>query len=581
MEVTASRTSGVAPLSVHFDVESAIGSETATAQPMPEFHDYEYEWDFGDPGSGSWAPTGKPKNAAKGPIAVHVFEAPGTYRVNVTKRDSSGVLASRMVTVTVSDPEAVYAGQKTICVSDATSNDFTGAPAGSRHIATNDLRTIAPLAAAGTRILFRRGSTWSSVPDIQYLWPNNAGPVTIGAYGAGVGADAYGIYSNNPVIQLASGATFFAIDSKQDWRAMDLTFTSDSQAYGAVSGTSDFQKWLFLRLKISRAQNSLGWTIWDTRNLLLPDQMAIVSCVIPGAQDYPLYVGAEHLAILGSMCKDSSSTHVVRVWQAYRSVISDNDFSGSSLSSGTGRHALKLHSPLESQIGPSPGTGNLQHRTSYSVVSDNVIGSSGPWPVNLAPEDSGSDERVSHIIFERNRYAGDHGSQSSTPLQIAIRVCGRYITVRNNILDSQTTGEYFTGIMVVPGGSTPSPVGVEIYNNTIFRKGPNSSGETWIGVSVESGCTGTAVKNNLVSFQNERNNAQLIANAGSGTVSAGNLLWPEAGFVNAAGSDPLARDFRLVSSAPVDAGVKVPVFEDFLGNDRPKNSAYDIGAIEN
>src|SRR5688572_955637 len=69
-----SRTRGAAPLAVFFDATATRCDGDCNA-----FLDLHYAWDFGDPGSGTWAVRGNSRNAAYGPTAAHVFEKAGTY----------------------------------------------------------------------------------------------------------------------------------------------------------------------------------------------------------------------------------------------------------------------------------------------------------------------------------------------------------------------------------------------------------------------------------------------------------------------------------------------------------------------
>jgi len=562
--VLPSRTTGVAPLYVNFatDYVGTLGDRA--------FHDYAFSWSFGDPGSGSWGTNGKPKNAAQGPVAAHVFETPGTYTVALSVRDAHGAVASGQAQIVVSDPEVVYAGTKTTCVS--TSGTFDGAPAGARQVTTTDLRTITSYATAGSRILLRRGDSWTTSGGLD--WPENGGPVTLGAFGPGTNPDSLGIFANAPRITVTSGG-FMTMDFKQDWRIMDLSLVDPTRALGTFGGAMELQRQLYLRLKIEGFDTALGWSHWNTRALMPIDEMAIVSCDLSNGGDHALYVGSERLAILGCRARDAHSSHVVRVWQAYRGVIAHNEISGSSLDTTTGRHALKFHGPKESELSPADANGHLRVRSSCSVVSDNVFGSSGPWPINLAPQDGGSDERLSHIVFERNRYFADFGSQSSTPLQIVLRVCGRYITVRNNVLDGSNAGSYFTGIAVLRDGVEPAPEQIAVYHNTICKAGTDTSG--WVGISVDASVRASAVRNNLIALSGGP--SRLLDNASPDLQASHNLLTASPGFTAPGATHPLARDFRLQASSPaLGAGTPVPVFEDFDGNARPQ--VPDLGAFE-
>ena len=99
--------------------------------------------------------------------------------------------------------------------------------------------------------------------------------------------------------------------------------------------------------------------------------------------------------------------------------------SGSSLQSDSGRQALKMHGPSENEVN-STNWDRLKSRTEYTIISDNIFGSSGPWPVSLGPQNEQEDERLSNIIFERNRYCGDFGKRSSAsfPLDTAFLFYG-------------------------------------------------------------------------------------------------------------------------------------------------------------
>ena len=82
-------------------------------------------------------------------------------------------------------------------------------------------------------------------------------------------------------------------------------------------------------------------------------------------------------------------------------MIKHNNISGSTLVSGEGLHALKLHGENESDIGTYAETGNsgLEKRTAFTMVADNVFGSSGPEPVSIGPQSPSWDERLSDIII--------------------------------------------------------------------------------------------------------------------------------------------------------------------------------------
>lgn len=558
---TCSRTSGVAPLSVHFDAE--VAASTATVR---HFHDYEYRWDFGDTGAGTWGTTGKSKNTAKGGVATHVYETAGTYSAALLVVDIDGyTIEEESFEITVSDPDTVYAGTLTICVSDATSNDFTGAPSGSTHIATDDLTTIDQLATAGYRILFRRGSTWTSS---GLTFPNNAGPVTLGAYGSG----------DRPQITM-TGGSFCAMDSKQNWRIMDLSFV-----YGGGSvfgGILSMQRILLLRIKTDGFDVGIGWSHWNDNSSIVIDQMVLVDCECINNISYAFYGGAERIAIMGSTFADCDITHVLRCWQAYKGVIQHNRMSGASLTGSLNRHAMKLHGPGDTEFGPlTPGTSQLRYRTSFAMVSDNVFGSSGAWPVMISPQDAGADEVMFDIIFERNRFSRQFGTQTEYLTIIAVHVAADYTTLRNNIIDATGASDDLTGIYICEYGPAGPHTGVECYNNTIYCSN-NTASDVRYGFHVDASNTDTVIRNNLVSFPGTAALEVLIDDDSSDLVQDHNLLTDTPYLVDPDNATPLSRDFDLeVTSGAIDQGTDVAVFEDFSGESRPVNEVFDIGAYE-
>lgn len=572
-----SRSSGVAPLSVHFTAGFNASSTTDRG-----FHNFEYSWNFGDPNSGTWGTDGESKNVAKGPVTAHIYETPGTYSATLVIRDATGVVDTDRFTITVSDPNVVYSGTNTTCISDTAHNDFTGCPSGAARVSTNDISSIINYVGANRRVLLHRGSSWVSS---GVNMPSNAGPVTISAYGVGNNPDGFGIYRNAPLITLNSGS-FVDLSRKQDWRITDITFAGSSNSPGIFGGgIGNTQRILLMRLKTTGFGVPIGLTHWKESASDVIDQVALVSNDISDAYEYCVYIGSERIALLGNRMDNAGQSHVLRVWHAYLGVIEHNFISGSSTQNANGRHALKLHGPQESQYNAS-GVGDcLNHRTNFAVISDNVFGSSGPWPVALGPQDSLKDERISDLIFERNRLHPDFGTQSccSSPVQIGVEVSARYITLRNNIIDGTKGYNGFTAISVIQRGIEPPPLGVMVYNNTFYRQDEAAATNNQIGVNVGSSAESTVIVNNFARFPIAAGNA-IIRNSSSNLVQSNNSLVTVSGLVNPNAVSPLLRDYTpLVNSVADGSGAaNVPVFEDFNGKTRTRSgNAYDMGAVEN
>ena len=564
-----SRTAGVAPLSVHF----SAGLTASTPETQP-FHNYEYTWNFGDSNSGVWGTSGMSKNTDKGPVANHVYETPGTYIATLIVKDGSGTVDSETFTITVQDPNVVFSGNKTTCISKT--SVFTGCPQGANQVVASNLSNINSYVDAGERVLLRRGDSWTLNSAISF--PSNLGPVHIGAFGACNSPDAQGICANAPSITLTGSDPFIDLSRKRDWRIADISFSGAKTVPGAIYGFRDFRDDLLLRLKITGLINGIMWSNWRQSDSDLIDDNAIVSCLVSGSSDMVVYVGSERLSVMGNKIYDSDDTHVLRVFYGYQSVISHNVLYGASVASLNGRHALKLHGPDLPDVGTFTQTGSngMRHFTQFAIISNNVFGSSGPWPVSVGPEDDIHDERLSDIIIEKNKCLADYGS-SVKAVTVGLMFEGRYITVRNNIIDGTggDTGGY-TGIEVWRRGIEWTPLGNNVYNNTIYSQGSHSNDVKWIDVHPDA--DSTIIRNNLVSFPSV-SNIVYSNQAGAETTSSNNLITNTPSFVDPNNANPLLRNFRLTSSstALIGKGYTVPVFDDFVGGSR--STPYTVGAF--
>ena len=553
--------SGVAPLSVHLFSDYATEGDESD-----RFRNCFYEWDFGDPESGVWAATGKPKNKAYGAATAHVFEEPGTYRVDLEVRDDTGVVATESYGIEVLDPDLVYAGMNTTCVTNAGDSDFTGSPVGSRQISTDDLSTITQYAEAGNRILFKRGASWTTA---GLSWPSNAGPVTIGAYGSGAA----------PEINVSSG-TFLSLGGRQDWRVVDLHLNGvrDNNAF---SGAVSMQRLLIMRVSAMSFDWGINISHWNGSDSMQNRDIAIVDCQFVGSVTYGAFIGAERLVIMGSMFLNTEYSHAFRAWQAYRSVISNNVFAGTNIVDDRGRQALTVRGPDESSITPTPstGTGELVHRTEFTVISDNIVGGSGPWPTTIAPQNETTDARISNIIFERNRIASDYGEQAPTLVSQALLIGASYVAVRNNIFDATGSANSYTAVRIYRLAATPHRYGNEVYNNTFFRSDAATGTHTAVLLQVDT--HDAVVRNNLVSYPAVTGTVNVISDSSTGLVESNNLSIDDPLYQDPDNEDPLARDFRLQDgSAAIDAGTTVPVFDDHSGAPRPNGADFDLGAFE-
>ena len=170
-------TNCVAPCAVHFDATAT--TDSSYSRP---FHSLLYIWDFGDPDSGNWSVGSvyegggtDSKNTDTGPIAAHVYDAPGTYTATLTVRNPNSETGTANTTITVVAPETYFASTDTWCVRDTSAVDFTGCPLDttpggscevqSSHCITqsNALTAMSTAGATSAKkwVLFQRGGSWT------------------------------------------------------------------------------------------------------------------------------------------------------------------------------------------------------------------------------------------------------------------------------------------------------------------------------------------------------------------------------------------------------------------------------------
>lgn len=554
IDIAPNRTLGVAPLAVFFDA-----SETASSATNRPFHELSYAWTFGDDAAGNWSTTGKSRNLARGPVAAHVFESPGIFTVTMVARDAAGALSSEDVTITVQDPDVVYAGFNTVCVSQA--GDFSGAPTGSMNVTTASFTEAMSHAGTGKRVLLRRGEAWTVFSKTGI---NVEGPGTIGAFGSGPKPT---ITASSPVFEMSNKTPAF-----DDWRFMDLVISTGGQ-HNAFEAEGQVRRALILRCDMNDCKRGVEMTdsivgYWNSTGFPQPihDAIAVADCTVTNSTQHQIYVAATNLMILGGDFDTCPSSHILRIPYAGKGVISNCHVRGA----GENLNELKLHAPNFGDAGALQGK-----YTEQLVISDNRFESvNTAWSVQPAPQNSTRDERVRDVLIERNHFVS--GPNTRVMLNLSATDC----TIRSNLFDLSGSPSC-AGIAVGPRGIEPIPDGNVVANNTFYRS--DSAGLT--GVDLADATKNTVVHNNLA-YAPSSPGATVLSTGGTGTVSSNNLLSNQLVFVSPSPSAP--SDFRLLGgTVAVDGGVLVPgVFTDFDLKTSPTDgdgdgvSQPDVGAFE-
>jgi len=176
VNISVTRSEGVAPAGIIFTVEvDGFDAERP-------FHDLRYKWTFSDEGIydrlAEDLPWGRDRNIAYGPVVSHAFSEAGSYEVicEVTDGETTAV---GTITITVDDPEIVYADNRTVVISPI--GDFADAPPGA--LTATSVEEVFPELDRNQdlRVLFHRGEDHDTpIPffaDFQ--------SVQLGAYGEG------------------------------------------------------------------------------------------------------------------------------------------------------------------------------------------------------------------------------------------------------------------------------------------------------------------------------------------------------------------------------------------------------------
>lgn len=219
------------------------------------------------------------------------------------------------------------------------------------------------------------------------------------------------------------------------------------------------------------------------------------------------------------------------------------------------------------------------------VFSENDLsGDSGYYPVDFAPQDGSSDERLTNVIFEKNWL------HYGTATYRAINISARKVTIRNNIIDLSivNTGGDNEGVRIEQLGIEPAPDQVWVYNNVVYSSSSaalnNGGTYNYVGVLINDG-TNIVVRNNVGWFPNSPNADVMISNGVganatlSNNTADGSLHTGTSPFVSSSPTVPA--DYQIgTGSAAYNAGYAAPVFDDLFRNFRDHAQALDMGVSE-
>jgi hypothetical protein len=408
----------VAPCAVIF---SADGT-TDSAVTLP-YHECLYYWDYGDSAQETeyWqygaTPGTKSKNHDLGPIAGHVYTEPGEYTVTLTVLDAYGNINTTTQAITVTDPDVIFAGTNTICVSG--DGNFDGAPAGCVQVPT--VGHLNAYRADGKRYLFKTGQTFTAGAAVGFQLINYKN-IQIGAFGDPS--------LPKPVLDttIASGSIFYLWGNKN--------IIDNFQIYGLkLSNPNDDDTITGVKIVMDSQTNSIlseygHMTYYDleTFNLRLPGLSgkgcAVVNCYgnISGAGGAVGMFGSnisESMWVGNYANNFGRAEHVSRIQGGRRCFLAHNDYRNPATN---GKHCLTI-------------------RGSTSSIAGQVINA---WPANAARDygninkpsaPNGFLYRVCDIVGDRKTGA----TEPTWPTTIGDTVVDNNATWRCEYIDTSAT----------------------------------------------------------------------------------------------------------------------------------------------
>lgn len=469
INVTRPITTGVAPLGVLFIGAKGESDLTTSVNTAKHFHELDFEWDFNDPGSGSFSygnqssSTVTSRDTGLGPVAAHVYETPASYSPQVTVRDFAGeVKTETLTTIVVTDPDDVYSGTNTICIS--TTGNFDVAPAGCLEVQTSDWDEIEiHLETANRRVLFRAGESWTSNGHVQ-----PAAGVYVGKYDTG----------NDPVISGNGGGQDVFTPSGSN-RFVDLHFAGlrGPPGWNATAGSDDcfvlgsVEDVVFLRCTVTGFDHAINAYegIQTTAKL---KHIFVHDCDFNGNRNYCVFGAFLESSFQGNRLSQVDVEHVVRLSIVQESVFGHNSIDKGS---GSGKHHLTFRGPLFDGAGPDGFWPTGEYSQNY-VVCDNTVectqesGTGAPptQSVQIQSQTDAKDERHRNYLFTRNYIYGNVWNDTSSSPQVGLIANGQDATIQANIVDISNF-RFTRGVEIDRRSATQQvPDNVNVLYNTFY-----------------------------------------------------------------------------------------------------------------
>ena len=436
--IVAHRTSGIAPLYVHFDGINSLPQVNGDVDIQAT-----YIWNFDT--------TGVDANTAydrvSGFVAGHVFNEPGTYTVRLDVFDRNGRHGHTTQQIQV----LPFTGT-TYYVSTAGNDTNAGTMQAPFKTAQHALTQLGSY--ANVRILFRNGDRF----DLSGLNLGGVGPTIVSGY-----SDPNQLSNALPELHSTDvNGTWFVLGvASSDWRLVGVKITSGGHTSGSagprypsginVTGTD------VLVSRCDLTELDSGFNAGGSSS----GAMAFYENEIHVISEYGIYIAGDaqpRLSFIGNYIHDFQSD---AAQHGYRMQAGDRFFLGFNVIEANG---------TKSGV-------QLRGMTSRTVVYANVLDrASGAHAQNGSATPH---EEQHHVVFDGNVFVGRRDpayTNGFTVRQDALDVGAHDIMVRNNLFH-----DYANAVAVVDdsGGAGNNWRGDRIYihNNSVFCPNPDPNGD--------------------------------------------------------------------------------------------------------
>jgi hypothetical protein len=485
--LTASRTEGVAPLSVFFESpDQENGAPYLDATTTWDFDSWDFATNSPKPDVPDLLDSNNGRRYASGFLAAHVFEKPGRYRVSAKRYDAQGVteLGKMDITVLRLDEDTAHPWTTIYVALDGDTNPSdTGTGSDYKSPLKTTLKnTIENLAKAYTRVRIRKPANGTDIYKFETgVASYSPGPVIVDSYDPTALDNFYNDVpgskkddpndpstsddTNAPNLQNQDvNGSWGSIGIGEDWRLMNLKITARGTKSTSDERYPGGPYFAGNNALIYRVEHSNMHGFWGGPS---GHYNTVAECKYHDLSG-TAYVGSDnpaentHGAVIGnwvySMTADDLQ-HVFRIQSAQKYFFAFNEF-------GPGTKANYDALTIR---------GNTERVVVYRNISHDYL--TAIWPQGR----NSYDEKQRYVVLESNLLMGGEVRNAG------IGIHANDIVIRNNILVNFDLGVGIEDDTVVGPSKN-----IKVYNNTFIG---NDAGSDFAALKTMDGCTFEAYNN--------------------------------------------------------------------------------------